>query len=291
MIAESGDKTKCRSKNAGFDMSNSEGETVKRWLEEASALIVAAGAGMGVDSGLPDYRGANGVWGQLEDEWQGDIRQIMTPDFLNREPVYCWQRFERRITQFAATEPHAGYSVLLRWAERYGLPAFVLTSNIDRQFVKAGFDPSSVWEMHGDIHRWQCSAPCSQVTWAGSFLATLLRKSVSVEELPSCPYCGALARPNVYLFNDKAYVRKPSSEQYERYEAFLSKLKDKPKLVVEIGAGVVVRSVRAQTRRLTERMGARLVRINPTHDETPAPHLGIKAGALEGLEGLDAALT
>ncbi len=85
---------------------------------------------------------------------------------------------------------------------------FVVTSNVDGHFQKAGFEPDTVFEVHGRIHRLQCSEPCCDRTFSTEGLqldideANLRCRS----ELPECPVCGAVARPNILMFSDWKWV-------------------------------------------------------------------------------------
>jgi NAD-dependent SIR2 family protein deacetylase len=103
--------------------------------------------------------------------------------------------------------------------------------------------------------------------------------------LPTCPHCGALARPNVLMFNDGRWVDGRTEAQYGRFEAWLRQARRL--VVIEAGAGTDVPSVR----RMCESRGAPLIRINPREPEVPKAHdVGIAAGALHSLQGLREAL-
>ena len=167
----------------------------------------------------------------------------------------------------------------------------VFTSNVDGQFQKAGFEPSHIHECHGSLHRLQCLLPCRQDIWpADPFLpevdadACLLR-SVA----PSCPHCGGLARPNVLMFDDYEWVESRSGAQARRLEAWLSTV-SRP-VVIELGAGSAIPSVRNFSHRVIQTHGGRLIRINPREHTVPTPlDVGLAMGALEGLRAIEAVL-
>jgi hypothetical protein len=103
--------------------------------------------------------------------------------------------------------------------------------------------------------------------------------------LPACPRCGALARPNVLMFNDGSWLDARTAAQYGRFEAWLRQAQRL--VVIELGAGTDVPSVR----RMGESLGAPLIRINPREPEVPLPRdVGIAAGALDALRRLREAL-
>jgi len=138
-------------------------------IEQADALIVAAGAGMGVDSGLPDFRGAEGFWRAYPAlrEAKMDFYKIASPRVFQDSPQLAWGFYGHRLSLYRDTVPHAGFELLKRWGEQtiHGLSVF--TSNVDGQFQKAGFDPAHVYECHGSIHHLQCMEPCSDGVWPG----------------------------------------------------------------------------------------------------------------------------
>ena len=68
-------------------------------------------------------------------------------------------------TSTGQTVPHRGFELLREWAERFDLDTFVVTSNVDGQFQKAGFGEDQVLEVHGSIHHLQCLIPCSEAIW------------------------------------------------------------------------------------------------------------------------------
>lgn len=264
----------------------------KSFLNSTEGLILLTGAGMGVDSGLPTYRGKNGSYGQLTGERQGSIFEIMTPKYLEEHPVYMWERFFRRIREFRKIEPHRGFEVLKNWTQHYVRGNyFVLTSNIDSMFQKAGFAPEKIYELHGNIHQVQCARPC-RTDWVAPYhlLFGVERERLTTSELPRCPHCGYLLRPNTYLFRDKSFVRLHTDAQRAAYFAFLEKQGGKRLLALEIGAGTHVQSIRMHTRRLMRQFPDLLVvRINPDYPEIREPHLSLPMGAQAALDLLNAA--
>ena len=131
-------------------------------IRGARALVVATGAGMGVDSGLPDFRGDQGFWNAypVYERLGLSFVDAANPDHFDEDPAFGWGFYGHRLHLYRETVPHDGYRILRSWMEDLGLPAFVVTSNVDGQFQKAGFDPALVHEVHGSIHHLQCTLPC-----------------------------------------------------------------------------------------------------------------------------------
>ena len=104
-------------------------------------------------------------------------------------------------------------------------------------------------------------------------------------ELPHCPDCGALARPNILMFGDWNWNERRSQAQHERLDAWLEQL-PQPPLVLEIGAGRAIATVRHFSERL-QRQGSPLLRINPQEVNVHNPKaVEIALGALEALQSI-----
>lgn len=111
-----------------------------------------------------------------------------------------------------------------------------------------------------------------------------------LNEPPLCPHCGAMARPNVLMFSDFEWQEHRQEAQNRALERWLSSV-SRP-MVVEIGAGTAIPSVRHFSHRVIHQHGGRLVRINPREYSVPTPwDVGIPSGALAALEAIDRALT
>jgi len=263
-------------------------------VDQADALLVTAGAGMGVDSGLPDFRGDEGFWRAYPPMKQLGVSFISmaNPVWFRRDPELAWGFYGHRLNLYRATEPHRGFTLLLGWAGRMRDGAFVFTSNVDGQFQKAGFAQDRLVECHGSIHHLQCSRPCQQQVWEGDELQVTVDETSfrAVDELPSCPECNALARPNVLMFNDWSWVPERTATQDQRLQRWLAAVDGKRLVVIELGAGSAVPTVRLTSEHIASRWGATLVRINPREPQTPAGQLGIARGARETLEAIDALL-
>lgn len=258
----------------------------------ARALVVTAGAGMGVDSGLPDFRGPEGFWNAYPPYRRLGLtfEEAANPEHFEGDPAFGWGFYGHRATLYRTTVPHQGFILLRRWIERLGLEHFVVTSNVDGQFQKAGFDPERIAEIHGSIHHLQCTGPCRGDIWENAEEVPVDETTMRAVRVPACPRCGAPSRPNILMFGDFGWLPERTSAQRERFADFLGRLGDAPLVVVELGAGTALPAIRMLTQELGGRPGARAVRINPREPQIPPPHLSIAAGALEGLAAIDRAL-
>ena len=233
------------------------------FVRQADALIIGAGAGMGVDSGLPDFRGRAGFWRAYPPlaHLGIDFESIACPQAFSDHPQLAWGFYGHRLALYRATVPHEGFAVLLRLATGMPHGALVFTSNVDGHFQRAGFAAERVFEVHGSIHRLQCLRPCGQHTWPADELACEVDPDTLhwVGELPACPRCGGTARPNILMFADAGWVEPPTNRSRSRW-AHRLRATARP-VVLEIGAGAAVPTVRAFCRS----QPARQVRINPEY--------------------------
>lgn len=259
------------------------------WLRAADGLLVTAGAGMGVDSGLPDFRGRAGFWRAYPVLKPVGINfeDIASPDAMRRTPTLAWGFYGHMLGLYRKTEPHDGFNILRHWAERMEHGLFVFTSNVDGHFQKAGYPDDRIVECHGSIHFLQCFKTCSRNIWSANMVDPQVdANSCRLQsDIPTCPKCGAMARPNVLMFDDYDWIDDRTDLQQERMERWLSRVSRL--VVVELGAGKAIPTVRM----LSEKNGPRIIRINP-RDFAIASYrgVGIPGRALEVLGMLNALL-
>ena len=258
-------------------------------IAQADGLLITAGAGMGVDSGLPDFRGSEGFWGAYPALGRARIsfEQIASPVAFSSHPRQAWGFYGHRLNLYRATVPHEGFNILRRIGACLPEGCFVFTSNVDGQFQKAGFDSTRISECHGSIHHLQCLSACCDSIWpADDFLPEVDEaKCLLRSDFPKCPYCRNLARPNVLMFGDWGWLDARSDLQQQNLQNWLRKV-DRL-LVIEIGAGTQIPTVR----RLGESLPGQMIRINPTEPQLGrAKGVSIKRGGLETMRLIEAAL-
>ncbi|HNN92316.1 MAG TPA: Sir2 family NAD-dependent protein deacetylase, partial [Pseudomonadota bacterium] len=174
--------------------------------------------------------------------------------------------------------------------------AYVFTSNVDGQFQRAGFPDERVVEVHGGIEYLQCLPMCRPFIFPAPTPATPDGDAVAVdpetcraaEPLPHCPECGALARPNILMFNDGEWLTDRYAHSSDRMRGWLSKLPAGKLVVVELGAGLGIPTVRLFGEQVMYVKGATLIRINPREPEVPSDGeaISLPGGARETLAAL-----
>lgn len=245
---------------------------------------------MGVDSGLPDFRGPAGFWNAYPPckKLGLGFTQMASGRLFETNPRLGWGFYGHRLQLYRQTIPHAGFNILRTWSG--ARDAFVFTSNVDGQFQKAGFSDERIVECHGSIHFVQCLASCSDAIWPANEIAPRVDEQLlAAEPLPACARCGGLARPNVLMFDDYGWCSRRTDAQEQRYEEWLRGVDYESLVIVELGAGSAVPTVRRHGEYLA-RLGAKLVRINPREPQVPPGQIGLPLGASQGLAAIDAQL-
>jgi NAD-dependent SIR2 family protein deacetylase len=248
---------------------------------------------MGVDSGLPDFRGDEGFWNAYPPYRHLGLSfvDLANPAWFRKDPHLAWGFYGHRFNLYRATRPHAGFACLARWGAARPLGSFVFTSNVDNQFQRAGFEPARVVECHGAIETWQCARACGNGLFAPSVREVIVDPSTfrAADPLPSCPGCGALARPNVLMFGDDGWQDTRTRAQQTRFQHWLAETAHRGRrlAIVECGAGTAVPTVRSLGEMLATRYGATLVRINSREPAAPGGAIVIARRAARALLALD----
>ena len=258
-------------------------------LREADAILICAGAGMGVDSGLPDFRGPQGFWKAYPPIAKLGLafEEMANPRWFRERPSLAWAFYGHRRNVYRETIPHEGFKLLLELGKSKPNGYFVFTSNVDGQFQKAGFDPERIVECHGSIELMQCTQPCSRTIWPAENTEIVIDadRFEALDPLPRCT-CGRLARPNILMFGDGNWIETEVDEQYKRLSEWLTELGSAKLAVIEMGAGKAVPTVRFFAERSAKKQKGVLIRINPRDFEGPQWSIPLQAGAVDGLKAI-----
>jgi NAD-dependent SIR2 family protein deacetylase len=258
-------------------------------ISAAKALVITAGAGMGVDSGLPDFRGNEGFWNAYPPYRRLGLSFIeaANPAHFERDPAFGWGFYGHRTNLYRTTAPHRGFYLLQEWADRYGQDIFVVTSNVDGQFQKAGFREDQILEVHGSIHHLQCLTPCCHAIWPNTEQIPVDHDTMRAQHVPACPHCRGVARPNILMFGDWSWLADRTRAQEMRFDSFCAQHHGEPLVVVEMGAGTAIPTIRYTSEQLGQGARVKVIRINPREPQIGGHHISLPCGALSGLEGLD----
>ena len=222
-------------------------------INNSDALLIIAGAGMGIDSGLPDYRGPNGLWNTWHPARELNLtyETLSTHQTFIDNPELAWG-FQTYLTKlYHQLEPHDGDKLLLNIAKKnFNNNYFVITSNVDSQFLKAGFNSKKLYEVHGTKRLWQCiDKKCNKNHYPWNMeidkLPKINEKTLrAIKPFPKCPNCGKMARPNVSFFDDYIFNEKVCKQQSLNLMDWLDTIIDKKLTIIELGCGVSQHSIR-----------------------------------------------
>jgi len=243
-------------------------ERAAQLIRGAEVLVYCLGAGIGADSGLGTFRGRHQVdtgFGPLE-------RGEETPYSLSKarrfdeNPNLAWGYHYTRECNFRAAEPHEGYRILLQWTDTR--PYAVFTSNIDCHFERAlraavAAMPDALVEYHGSVKWMQCHVNCKKKLHPPNTAQYEVDpKTGEADSYPVCPDCRSRMRHNVCLISDGAFNDDIRARELARMKRFETQSNGKRVVVVEIGAGRAIPTVRNKSIELVRTLGATLVRIN-----------------------------
>ena len=215
-------------------------EMVKRSMESADAIVIGAGAGLSASAGFT-YSGK-----RMEDNFPDFIEKYGFKDMYSagfypyRTPEEYWAYWSRyvHINRYQDA-PKNVYRDLLHLVQDKDY--FVLTTNVDHCFQKAGFDKRRLFYTQGDYGLWQCSKPCHDKTYDNEIV---IKKMVAEQEnmrvpsrlVPHCPVCGAPMSMN--LRADNTFVQDDGWHTAAgRYQAFLRRFEKSKLLYLELGVG------------------------------------------------------
>ena len=160
-------------------------ETLKKWVEESRSIVFFGGAGVSTESGIPDFRGMDGLYRQ---KYAYPPETILSHEFLLQHPEEFYRFYREKILILNA-RPNPAHEKLAQW-EREGRLRAVITQNIDGLHQAAG--SKRVLELHGSIHRNHCTR-CGKFYTAEQIAATT--------GVPRCD-CGGTIRPDVVLYGE-----------------------------------------------------------------------------------------
>ena len=258
-------------------------------IRNADYIWIGAGAGIGVDSGLPDFRGPEGFWRAYPVLKGIPFEEMANPAWFRSDPSRAWGFYGHRLNLYRETIPHQGFSIMKSWIdERKG--GFVYTSNVDGQFQKAGFSEEMICECHGSIHWLQDLQPSqSKKIWSADQLVVNVDENELRAQEPLPMREGKIIRPNILMFGDWDWLSGRTEQQQTNMYTWSQEVSSGQLAIIEIGAGTSIPSVRRKSHMLLEQ-GACLIRINPRESHGPNGTISMAMGGLQGLSLIDEAL-
>lgn len=233
-------------------------QTVRGWIDSARRIVALTGAGISTDSGIPDFRGPQGLWTRNpKAEKMSDIRHYVADREVRKA---AWQA--RLSSPAWSATPNAGHLALAGLERRQKLHALV-TQNIDGLHQRAGNSSERVIEVHGTLH----SVVCLECGWKGPMLETLERVRAG-EEDPPCRTCNGMLKSDTISFGQSLVP-----EVIDRAMTAAAETD----LLLTVGTSLQVYPVAAAVP-LAKEAGARVVLLNAQ----PTPFDGIADAVLRG---------
>jgi NAD-dependent deacetylase len=159
-------------------------ERLAELFERRRPCVVLTGAGVSTESGIPDFRSAEGIWATY------DPMEVAHIDAFRREPARVWEFYGRRLDALAQAQPNDGHRALAELEER-GWIRGIVTQNVDGLHRAAG--SQEVVEVHGSLREAECIHCGVRVPIADA---------VAQLPLPACPECGEVLKPGVVMFGE-----------------------------------------------------------------------------------------
>lgn len=250
-------------------------------LRASHRLVVLTGAGMGLASGIPTFRGTD-----PDAVWETDVMEMGTNAYFRRNPVGSWRWYRSRFSKLGGARPNAGHTALAeleRWQVSRGREFLLVTQNIDTLHGQAGSE--RLVEVHGRADRVRCSQRrCANAAPSGSLAATefdwaAFDADPSEDTLPLCPACGSFVRAHVLWFDE--YYTEHADYQFDRVIRAFRQMD----LVLCVGTSFSV----GVTAAALETRGEKWL-IDPSGAAPPAGVHALRAAQEEALPALVAAL-
>lgn len=231
----------------------------QKLYQNATNVLVLSGAGMSVPLGTPPYyTGSKASYGGEETVYGLTVLQHVKARTWETHEEQQLAYFRDLYETFwnLRNRQNTHYHTLLNSLTNQNKNYFNVTSNVDNAFLNYGYHPDNLWELHGQTRLSQClNYP--------SFHSVFPTTDPTIGEA-TCPQCGGPARPNALFFDDPDFNDLLESNQYSNYLKWKqTTLKNPNLLILEIGAGTTVNTIRNLGLRVHAYEHVPYIRINP----------------------------
>ena len=266
-----------------------------RSIVESDIIVIAAGAGMSSESGIDDYYHGIDKAHPLLSQMGLSLFDISNHSLFEVNPSLAWGHWITRQRNYLSIEPHYGYHIVYHWKKSLRKQIRILTTNLDRQFARIGFEKNEIFEMHGSMYDVQCLEECGVQPWpiAIEEMGDVDDKTMlALGELPRCIQCQGRTRVCTSLAVDGHWYAPHVQLVQQFHRQFFEQLSNEKKLtILEIGCGTVMNKVREEARRLIDEHRCRgghatFIRINLYEAQLESRHqqnISLPLSALQAL--------
>ena len=226
-------------------------QQIRERIQKTQGLAILTGAGISADSGVPTFRGPDGLWRNFRAE------DLATPEAFARDPALVWEWYNWRRELISTKKPNPAHEALVEMEQRC-MEFKLVTQNVDGLHVLAG--SRNLIELHGNIWKVRCTG-CKRITED---------RRVPIPTPPTCSSCGLMLRPHIVWFGESL----DPDDINGALEAFTG-----CELMLVIGTSGVVQPA-ASFASAARSAGAFVVEINPEVG-SPAAHAGLHGRAAE----------
>jgi len=173
-------------------------------MAQFERIVILTGAGISAESGVPTFRGPDGLW-------EGHrVEDVATPEAFARDPVLVQRFYDARRAALAKVEPNPAHRAIARLDRAFAGELLVVTQNVDDLHERAGAE--RLLHMHGELKRALCTACRGSFAWEGPLI-----------DGPACPGCGAARlRPDIVWFGEMPYAMDRIEAALARCDLFVS---------------------------------------------------------------------
>jgi NAD-dependent deacetylase len=168
-------------------------------------VVVFSGAGLSAESGIPTFRGSDGLWENHR------IEDVASPDGWAKNPKLVLEFYTMRFEKVQQVQPNAGHFALAKLQEKFDVVH--ITQNIDNLLERAG--NKTVWHLHGRVDWQKCERHYDIFGFRDSYFNCDFKSEISkpVQWGDKCPKCGAQLRPDVVWFGESVDMRRNDLEE------------------------------------------------------------------------------
>ena len=176
-------------------------------ISSTDQVFVLTGAGISAESGLPTFRGMNGIWRQRR------VEEVASPVAWARDPRLVWEFYSKRRRKHREVQPNPGHFALAELEKSLGERFFLCTQNVDRLHELAG--SRRVVHMHGKIFQSRCENGCGRPPFDDDWTLE------AAADIPLCD-CGGKIRPHICWFGERPFEMDRIFEQLDRATVFMA---------------------------------------------------------------------